>query len=116
MVAENKELKPCPFCGGEATIEGPSQHSSEVGIGYMVYCVNDECYLGIQDAPPEYRFKSDAIEAWNKRYEQTCCIKDLWLYTDNVQLGRFKCTYCGEDYIGEPYQYCPNCGAKVVNE
>ncbi|MEG0303927.1 hypothetical protein [Gordonibacter sp.] len=29
----------------------------------------------------------------------------------------YECTECGEEYCGpeEEYQYCPNCGAKVVD-
>ena len=49
------KLKPCPFCGGEA--------STYVAYddGYYVCC--DECGCGL----PVYNTEEEAVEAWNKR-------------------------------------------------
>ena len=50
------KLKPCPFCGGEASINRPS--------GRMLFCVVcDDC-----DANSGYYFtEEDAALAWNDR-------------------------------------------------
>ena len=54
------ELKPCPFCGGEAQV----QHDYERGE-YRVLCFGDKCNL----VPSTFFFekKSRAISAWNTR-------------------------------------------------
>ena len=59
----NKELLPCPFCGGEADIEGISE------IHY-ISCKN--CYAETRT----YGSKGEAINAWNKRVEYNKNRKD----------------------------------------
>ena len=49
------ELKPCPFCGGEASMY------IAYDDGYYVCC--DECGCGL----PVYNTEEEAIEAWNRR-------------------------------------------------
>ena len=49
------KLKPCPFCGGEASMY------IAYDDGYYVCC--DECGCGL----PVYNTEEEAIEAWNKR-------------------------------------------------
>ena len=49
------ELKPCPFCGGRATLEGNDY--------FWVECTScDAMTRGSED-------KQKAIEAWNRRAE-----------------------------------------------
>ena len=53
------ELKPCPFCGGEAEIQfGACDYNV-----YQVVCTNDGCNAmnGWDDTPEQ------AAEAWNRR-------------------------------------------------
>ena len=116
-------LKPCPFCGGEAS------KRLFYGGRYGVYC--DECSSrvgGLCDT------EAEAIEAWNTRAELgsgTC--KNLEKRNANLW---FICSKCGAEsgngtyskkwmhqdhtdeecaeYDGEPFNYCPNCGAKAV--
>jgi len=55
------ELKPCPFCGGEAEIDG------YVNAGtYFVQCVDQylTCFQPITNACVD---EKSAIEMWNKR-------------------------------------------------
>lgn len=53
------ELKPCPFCGGEASVE------IKWGNWFLVRCNNCPCDLGRSWFPK----KRQAIEAWNRRSE-----------------------------------------------
>lgn len=59
-------IKPCPFCGGEATVE--EVDNLHKGVSFSVGCSTDEdgsCY-GYQSLTTFAR-RSDAIAAWNKR-------------------------------------------------
>ena len=49
------ELKPCPFCGGEAKI-------SDMGYPHWVFC--EKCGARIHGYTTDER---DSIEAWNRR-------------------------------------------------
>ena len=52
-----KELKPCPFCGGEAEIEMDENWY----WNYYVFC--QECKI----TTDYYETADEAIEAWNRR-------------------------------------------------
>ena len=58
MKEQTNNLKPCPFCGGEAAVEP----EGITPCGYWVKC--SEC--GIEQSEP-YEFSDDAIAAWNRR-------------------------------------------------
>lgn len=51
------ELKPCPFCGGEAKIM----------ISVLSYVMCDKCCAETN----HYITEKEAIEAWNRRTEAT---------------------------------------------
>ena len=54
------ELKPCPFCGGDAIID--------YGMGinkYWVLCDNEKC--GLRPMTDAYANKSVAKKVWNRR-------------------------------------------------
>ena len=53
------ELKPCPFCGGEADI----RLDSELQIYFVIVCTKCPTNVGRM----WYSKKKDAIEAWNRR-------------------------------------------------
>lgn len=100
------ELKPCPFCGGEARFKV---------WGNVVGVECDRCGIGTHTACiDEYQ---NAIDAWNTRAERTCKRVDVDGYS-----FRFECSACGyvalvhncETRLDELPNYCPNCGAKVV--
>lgn len=92
------KLKPCPLCGGEARIEH----------GLVTWAVVCQCsshvFYGCE------KDKAKTIEAWNTRAERTC--KQLRIFN----LIKRECD--GEHYQwhgDEMPNYCPNCGAKVVD-
>ena len=56
------ELKPCPFCGGEAKLRGTNIGDMSF---YVVYCANKNCQ--VSPSSKYRRMMSEAIEAWNRR-------------------------------------------------
>lgn len=109
------ELKPCPFCGGRAEFGG------NVHTGYFVECLT----CGTTDPLPNLNFSMEEVAAaWNTRAERTCRNDAL-----KGAEGVFICSECGvyldiadmewdgEDESGGFYEpnYCPNCGARVVD-
>lgn len=73
------EMKPCPFCGA-----GSYLLTSQ--LGYMVKCLNSECYAQTDDRNER---RQSAIEAWNRRTPASealallkRCEKTLCIYAD----------------------------------
>lgn len=125
------ELLPCPFCGGEAKLYSIGTGSPHYGHYHQVVCQGCLTASG-----PYWSGEQSAIDAWNARYhsefEETVikAWKEIQDYTertckndDNDCDAWFKCSECGlhskleimSGGYGIP-NYCPNCGAKVVNE
>lgn len=98
-----EDLKPCPFCGGEAEIR-------ELDCFYYISHDKKECDVeAIETFLCES--KREAIEAWNHRYEPTCQ-KVETLNRDGHEIGR--CSNC-RAWIRESNNYCSQCGCKVVD-
>ena len=58
-----RELKPCPFCGGEAEIFSWYIKGIANRLHYNVRCKDCGCTRRSR----EYRTTKKAIEAWNRR-------------------------------------------------
>lgn len=117
------ELKPCPFCGGEAYLR-------DFGAGFhRVCCWNRDCAMTCET--PMRTSAEKAITDWNTRAERTCKnANEEWEKTSFAHAATsFCCSECGAHYVDcESYyaalagadeeqirtNYCPNCGAKVV--
>lgn len=125
------ELLPCPFCGGEATVERIGKSGYFYVACNTAYC----CDFG------KYNTEAEAIAAWNTRYhsafEETVIkawqeIKEYQEPTCRIEErhGDWYCTRCDE-MVGtcdpaselcvsgnmiELWNYCPFCGSKVVGE
>lgn len=70
VTAMTSELKPCPFCGGEAKLW--SHHYAEEDLTlWQVRCNRDflrkKCYMN--DSFVTFDTEEEAIEAWNTRAE-----------------------------------------------
>ena len=124
-------LKPCPFCGGEATIRREDdmwivecRHhgwSSKDDDGCS-YAGDISLYVEISGKVNHWTHeieyaekdidlaKKKAIEAWNRRAERTCSI------VRDEEVGCWRCSECGWELAPDEEQFCPMCGAKVVTE
>lgn len=114
------ELKPCPFCGGEAR----SVHTTWSNGGWYVCCPACETINGLLDGygfAGKYGTEAEAAEAWNHRAERTCRAIPHDNLNESEGMGDAweVCSECGAllavitDNRTTP-NYCPNCGAKVV--
>lgn len=60
------KLKPCPFCGGEATLQRYFDTYEE--IAFYVTCSGEFCE--VSPTTNDFRTEQEAIEAWNQRAEE----------------------------------------------
>ena len=88
------KLKPCPFCGGEAS-KVWIPYIGGGGYGNVIEC--DDCWA----KTGYYATEAEAIAAWNTRAERTC------------RNERGRCSACDAIMYDAP-NYCPRCGARVV--
>ena len=110
---ETNELKPCPFCG-----ENAKHVYSRFTETHTRWCRN----CGAESY--EFDTEKEAIEAWNTRAERTCTFSVYKTGDDHYPT----CSACGyetdwhecEWYFDDTFEYkknfCPNCGAKVVQD
>lgn len=100
-MSDETTLLPCPFCGGEA--ECHQWWSATISGKYATVCTKCNC------GTDYYATEAEAIAAWNQRHVETC---------ENTQHDAdFMCSKCGKcvdngRIIG--FNFCPNCGRKVV--
>ena len=103
------ELKPCPFCGGEAKFE------THDGAACAVVC--QTCRCGTSTVC--FDDGMQAVAAWNSRDERTCELR--WLDDGFGFSPNVKCSSCGvwldahidDVCICSQFRYCPMCGAKI---
>ena len=119
------KLLPCPFCGGEAEVRkldlGAIEEDCQL---YGVWCIDDlhaEEHGGYQHGHyiDNYATQAEAIAAWNTTAERTCHCEtsdEAWC---------FSCSACGKSFPRNELRlahnhgeinFCPNCGAKVVEQ
>lgn len=126
------ELRPCPFCGGEAEHFGG-------GGNHCVRCtvceVTNETLKRESMVFGAYITAEDAVAAWNARAAVTdgqfaMAVHDgeVWQRVRECRMshargGGWYCSECGVWVAPGPManatehlapRYCPNCGAKVV--
>lgn len=119
------DLKPCPFCGGEAEPFNPFGNTNGT---WCVLCSECASATGFEQTEAEaiaawdtrvdyHGYEQAAIEAWesikawNSRAERTCKV------LEHDELPYAICSECGaiqpDDFT---VYYCWACGAKVVGE
>lgn len=108
--AAMKTLKECPLCDGKAIYSSGSHFGHDEEFG-RIYC--DDCGLELRVKLYGYGNYDPlhAFDPWNTRAERTC--HEKWV--DGSVSGTCVpvCSECGRSWhVAE--QYCPNCGARVV--
>ena len=91
------ELKPCPFCGGEAQLIIRTWDGDGAGAdGYDVGCYTPECHV---ELGADFYFETidDAIESWNKRTP----IKDNIIANTVNKLAKVASKYHGTQQLRE---------------
>ena len=117
-----EKLKPCPFCGGEAKI------NRIVNTFYQYARYFSSCTRCSAESKV-FETEQEAIEAWNTRAERTC---HPFVSPDGAGWYAIGCDNCGHGFVDnnpdKAYllkiskrsdimpRYCPNCGAKVIQE
>ena len=110
-------LKPCTFCGGEAEtwshyFEEEDMTLWQVRCKERPYSVEHPCYTA--DSFISFETEAEAVEAWNTRAERTCHDMLGGSYSSDMECSECRTRwYVGCMTNGE-WNYCPNCGAKVV--
>lgn len=106
------ELKPCPFCGGEA------YYSYNDGSWYVAcFDCGSKAFESMAFGYPPSNMKerrNEAIKRWNKRYFTVNHGK--WIRSKPTG---YMCSECCAPLIHAPvidYNYCPNCGSKMEYE
>lgn len=96
-------LRPCPFCGGEAEM-------IENSTWTFIACKECSATLPQRAATGNDVGVLSMIEAWNTRHEITCTY-------DEGEDYHLICSACGWDRRGALIipNYCPHCGAYVEN-
>lgn len=119
------ELKPCPFCGGEAAMvkQRRSGRTRDI-VNAFVRCKS--CGARSKNVSSlhvaERNLEAYAAKSWNRRAERTCRAvgRDLKPYEPDPEhsLLDAACGRCGgylggreQSHVGE---YCPECDARVV--
>lgn len=111
------QLKHCPFCGGDGVSLARAKQVFDNSIGYIPLCADCGCTVGSNidaefTAYTDFHTEAEAIDAWNTRAERTCRME-----TEESCQNWNSCSECDADYYtDQPINYCPNCGAKVVEE
>lgn len=117
----NIELKPCPFCGGEAEARVSPNSRSEEGMSfYEVRCKKCGVYVtgkSFNFWTVEYNAEKpqdllSAVERWNKQAKrEDRCKTGKW---EKDIYGNVVCSECKRKPIcGNLTAYCPHCGAKM---
>lgn len=101
------ELKPCPFCGGEAEL---LEAVGETWAHCMTCGSSSAMFGGIDSA-------DKAVAAWNARTELTCRMIKVSLYDEEGVEG-IECDVCEwsdmHDWCDPMPDRCPGCKRKVV--
>lgn len=94
MPTVTDELKPCPFCGGQAEVTQVSNDTNWFGV-YCHSCENSEVVACGASSPER------AIELWNTRPLEDALRARLFSMT---------CRECGDRLRSH---YCPTCGKSM---
>lgn len=111
------ELKPCPLGCPKSHINVYTRKITSEHFEAKLQC--NKCDINIfRSGETEKLALENAIEAWNTRAERTCKYEQpdphdhpgVW----NTECGNHVYWNVDNDDCGTPPDFCPKCGAKVV--
>ena len=107
-----QELKPCPCCGSAI---GLYVLQDEKYGEWSVFC--DICKTSLHNEN-HCDTRDDAISAWNRRAERTCLMEynEEWSGDELYPTECYNCSECHYMTNDGMPSYCPNCGARVIEE
>ena len=127
-------LKPCPFCGGEAEV-CIEEHTwppvrvrcPECGMATHWEITKIEAVKAWNTRVIDCdRCQFDAVPATDENMAKRGWVRERTCHNDSYRLdtSRFKCSECGKggwwkdvaDGQDKVPSFCPNCGARVVEE
>ena len=112
------KLLPCPFCGGEASMESGRYQLDDVMYSFAhVECLScGACGSGFtEEEKPVKSLEALAADAWNRRAERTCRMEynEEWSGDELYPTECYNCSECHHMTSDGMPSYCPNCGARV---
>ncbi len=105
-----KELKPCPFCGGQAEIHPSNDWDAKfTGATFFAWC--DEC----ETRGDYYNTEAEAIAAWNTRADDNEDVVTCFNCGAQIDmLGMFTPLAKSSVLYRHYATYCPACGERLV--
>lgn len=105
------ELKPCPFCGGQATFVTSLHITGEYSA--IAMCERCKAKTDSMRAHDEEDAEVMAAACWNTRAEITCDNfgGEEGTNGEGYDFACSSCGWCGD--VPDP-NFCPNCGARVM--
>jgi len=105
---KNKALAPCPFCGGEGTIEKDEKD------GFLAGCIRCDGMI-----EKWFYTEDEAIAAWNTRADPVPrAVLHERAEPDDLGFFRAVCPGCIAELFRlrdePPEKYCVNCGIRLV--
>lgn len=120
------DLKPCPFCGGEAEVYEMQYGENGKYSVFGVFCKDDSRadLIGLSRYQhghfiDNFPTEAEAVAAWNARAERMCEIEHV---KGGAMYDVWRCSACGYEYAESVSEtsivqnYCPNCGARVIGK
>ena len=106
----NKELKCCPFCGGEARLCSFQSQTIKIYKEYWVKCINNCCQT------MNFRSEEKAIEQWNTRKPIDMTVEELEEMIKPKEFYFCKYAKGGCKHLDNDEKDCTECAIEIAIE